>query len=78
MNDHEIEAKIEHLAEEEQAILQAGSAKTSTQHDRLEAIRVERDQLWDLLRQRRAKEEFGMNPDETEMRNKRVVENYVE
>lgn len=78
MNDRDVEAKIEKLAEEEQAILQAGSGKTVSQHDRLEEIRVERDQLWDLLRQRRAKEEFGQNPNETELRARRVVENYVE
>ncbi len=78
MNDHDIETKIEKLAEEEQSILQAGSGKATHEHDRLEAIRVERDQLWDLLRQRRAKEEFGQNPAETELRKARVVENYVE
>jgi hypothetical protein len=78
MNDHDIEIKIEKLAEEEQLILQAGSGKAAHEHDRLETIRLERDQLWDLLRQRRAKEEFNQNPAETELRKVRVIENYVE
>jgi len=78
MNDHDIEIKIEKLAEEEQLILQAGSGKATHERDRLETIRLEREQLWDLLRQRRAKEEFNQNPAETELRKVRVVENYVE
>jgi len=78
MNDHDVERKIELLAEEEQRILQAGSGKATHERDRLEAIRLEREQLWDLLRQRRAREEFGQNPAETELRKVRDVENYVE
>jgi len=73
MNDQ----NIEEFAEEEQRILQAGSGKAAHEQDRPEAIRVERE-LWNLLRQRLAKEEFGQHPAETELRKARVVENYVE
>jgi len=39
-------------------------------HDqvRLEKIQVELDQCWDLLRQRRARREFGQDPDDAKVR----------
>lgn len=42
----------------------------------LEQLRVALDRTWDLLRQRRAKEEFGDNPDEAKMRPAQDVEGY--
>ena len=43
---------------------------------RLGEIEVMLDQCWDLLRQRRAKREFGGDPDEAHVRPANVVENY--
>jgi hypothetical protein len=37
---------------------------------------VELDQYWDLLRQRRARREFGENPGEAHVRPAKTVENY--
>jgi hypothetical protein len=51
------------------------SRRTPTRK-RLAAIEVELDQCWDLLRQRRAKREFGDNPDEASVRPPDIVENY--
>jgi hypothetical protein len=34
------------------------------------------DQYWDLLRQRRARAEFGAEPDDAEVRDAGVVEHY--
>jgi len=39
-------------------------------------LRVELDQCWDLLRQRRALREFGGDPDQAKVRPPNVVENY--
>jgi hypothetical protein len=39
-------------------------------------VEVELDQCWDLLRQRRAKEEFDQDPDDAEARSAGTVENY--
>ncbi|MFD5029564.1 DUF2630 family protein [Streptomyces sp. NPDC058220] len=50
------------LADEEQA--------------RLRSVEVRLDQCWDLLRQRRAKSEFGENPDEAAVRPPSEVEGY--
>ena len=44
--------------------------------ERLDRIEVELDQCWDLLNQRRARREFGEDPDEAEVREASVVEHY--
>jgi hypothetical protein len=43
---------------------------------RLEDLKVQLDQCWDLLRQRRALREFGKDPDEAAVRPPSVVEKY--
>ncbi len=44
---------------------------------RLEALQVELDQCWDLLRQRRALRETGRDESEAQIRPPEVVEKYV-
>jgi hypothetical protein len=66
---------IEQLVEEEHALLSAG-ARDDVERKRLTGLRVELDQCWDLLRQRRAKREFGQDPGEAEVRPPSVVESY--
>ena len=46
--------------------------------DPLDAVERELDQCWDLLRQRRAREEFGENPDEAKERPVSEVEGYLQ
>ena len=43
---------------------------------RLSAIEEELDQCWDLLRQRRARREFGQDSGEAHVRSTSVVEGY--
>lgn len=43
---------------------------------RLAQVQIELDQCWDLLRQRRALRDVGLDPDEAEVRPPQVVENY--
>lgn len=43
---------------------------------RVEELKVELDQCWDLLRQRRALREFGKDPDQATVRPASVVEKY--
>ncbi|MDB5861106.1 MAG: hypothetical protein JWQ76_4795, partial [Ramlibacter sp.] len=43
---------------------------------RLKQVEVELDQCWDLLRQRRARREFGQDPDNATPRDGGTVENY--
>ena len=44
----------------------------------LHKVKVELDQYWDLLRQRRALRDAGENPNRAEMRSSDIVENYEE
>jgi hypothetical protein len=73
--DHSILKKIEGLVYEEQHLYGQGAL---TDHDqvRLDAIKIELDQCWDLLRQRDARREFGQDPNEAKVRPASVVERY--
>ena len=73
--DHSIMKKIEALVHEEQHLYGKGEL---ADHDqvRLEAIKIELDQCWDLLRQRDARREFGQDPNEARVRPPSVVERY--
>jgi hypothetical protein len=77
--DQRIENHIEALVAEEHELLRAGERQEGLkphQHERLAAVKVELDRYWDLLRQRRAHEEFGLDPDNTSMRGPGTVEGY--
>jgi hypothetical protein len=79
MDDQSILERINQLAhEEEQLWSQAGDGGglEAPQHERLKIIAVELDQCYDLLRQRQARREFGMDPDAAEIRPAEVVERY--
>jgi hypothetical protein len=39
-------------------------------------LKTRLDQCWDLLRQRRARREFGEDPDQAQVRPGSIVENY--
>jgi len=43
---------------------------------RMHELQVKLDQYWDLLRQRRARREFGLNPEEVQVRDPNIVEHY--
>ena len=78
MNDEEIQELIERLVAEEQELLRRGEGTGLAQedHERLESIRLELDRQWDLLRQRRGREEFGLDPDVVRPRDPETVEDY--
>jgi hypothetical protein len=73
--DQPVRRHIEQLVKEEHHLRNAKSL-TPPDHQRLEAIQVELDQCWDLLRQRRARREFGDDPNQARVRPKEIVENY--
>lgn len=73
--DQSVLNHIQELTDEEHHLYEKGDL-SDAERDRLKAIAVALDQYWDLLRQRRAKREFGENPDEAEMRPPGIVENY--
>lgn len=64
--DQQVQNHIEELVAEEHELLEAGGRQDGLsvgQHARLKEVKVELDQYWDLLRQRRAHEEYGLDPD---------------
>lgn len=76
MNDQELHTHIERLVAEEHTLLEQGPAITAADRTRLGDINVQLDRLWDLLRQRRAREEFNQDPDQTRERSAETVEKY--
>ena len=80
MDDAQVQAHIEGLVEEEHRLLAGagGSGLEAADHARLEQVRVELDRYWDLLRQRRAREEFGQDPDRVSVRDEETVEDYLQ
>jgi hypothetical protein len=81
MDDKEILAHIDDLIQTEhrlRAQLAAGQLTSTQERAELKAAEVALDQCWDLLRQRRARREFGANPNETAARPAGEVEGYLQ
>ena len=78
MDDTEIRNTIDRLVAEERDLRaqHASQPLDETGATRLQQLEESLDQCWDLLRQRRARREFGLNPDDTEVRDTEVVEHY--
>lgn len=75
MTDRTVLNHIEELIAEEQE-LYSHSHLNNDQKARLDVIKVELDQFWDLLRQRRALQDAGKDPDDATLRSPDIVENY--
>jgi Protein of unknown function (DUF2630) len=78
MDDSEILQSITKLVNEEhQLTKQAEEGELGeTKQARMQEIEIQLDQCWDLLRQRRARREFGLNPEEATLRDPNIVEHY--
>lgn len=75
MDDKSILHHITELIDEERE-LRAGAASAEEKIARLKHLSEQLDQCWDLLRQRRAKREFGEDPDTAQPRDIGTVEGY--
>jgi hypothetical protein len=78
MDDSQVLGRIDELVAEEQQLYERegrGDLEPGD-HARLEEIKVSLDRCWDLLRQRRAKREFGLDPDDADARSAETVEHY--
>jgi hypothetical protein len=69
-------ASIERLVREEHRLLQRDE-RGPKEKRRLQDLQVELDQCWDLLRQRRAKREFGDDPAQAQVRDAETVKKYI-
>ena len=78
MDDERIRERIEKLVSEEHELWGRESDGVATEGDRgrLESLKLTLDQCWDLLRQRRALREAGLDDDAARARDASVVEGY--
>jgi hypothetical protein len=77
MDDKDIRSQIHSLVEEEHQ-LRNSTGHTEEQRARITQLEQDLDQLWDLLRQRDAKRQYGEDPDEAKARPEPQVENYLQ
>jgi hypothetical protein len=78
MDDAEILRRITALVDEEHRLEEShvGEGLSQDELDRLGEVEVALDQCWDLLRQRRARRNAGLDPDEAALRPEGTVEGY--
>jgi len=78
VEDPQIHGAIDQMVEEEHQLWEREAAGTATDGDRqrLAELKVSLDQCWDLLRQRRARRDAGLSPENAELRSPEVVERY--
>ncbi len=79
MDDKDILERINGLIQTEHELrgqLAAGALSSEQERERLRSAEEALDQCWDLLRQRRARREFGENPDGAAVRPAAEVEGY--
>lgn len=81
MDDKEILGQIDDLIRTEHE-LRAKAARrelsTAAERERLSSLEEALDQCWDLLRQRRARREFGEDPEDAAARPSAEVEGYLQ
>ena len=77
MDEKDILSRISTLVEEEHK-LRESSEHTDEQRSRMTELEASLDQCWDLLRQWRAKRQYGEDPDEAKPRPEPQVEGYLQ
>ncbi len=80
MNPAEIQGHIEELVAEEHRLFDKAAEKPLDDDDRrrLADVNVQLDRYYDLLRQRRARDEFSQNPEQAHLRSGDTVEKYLQ
>ncbi|HUB38427.1 MAG TPA: DUF2630 family protein [Streptosporangiaceae bacterium] len=81
MDDKEILRNIDDLIQTEHDLrsrLAAGQLTSEEERQQLQATEQQLDQCWDLLRQRRARREFGEDPGGSAARPVSEVEEYLQ
>ena len=82
MSDETIASRIERLVSEEHELRSREQSDAPREdaleadRERLEAVEVELDRCWDLLRQRRALRDAGADPEQARARDAETVEHY--
>jgi hypothetical protein len=77
--DQDVLSSINELAHEEHQLFEKESRgkASASERERLRELEIRLDQCWDLLHQRRARRNAGLDPNEAEVRSETTVEGYV-
>jgi hypothetical protein len=81
VENNEILTQISELVTREhelRALIQSGDVTANEEQEQLDQLEGALDQCWDLLRQRRAKREFGQDVDAASARSVDQVEHYLQ
>jgi Protein of unknown function (DUF2630) len=80
MDDRQLINRIGALVQEEHALERqaSGDGLDEQEQDRLRQLEVQLDQCWDLLRQRRARRDAGLDPEGAQVRPEGTVEGYLQ
>jgi hypothetical protein len=78
MDDKSLLSHINELVDEEKRLRAAHRGLSNEDRQRLDSVERQLDQCWDLLRQRRAREEYGEDPDAAKARPIDEVESYLQ
>jgi hypothetical protein len=79
MNDQTIFDRINDLSHQEEDLWKrasSGEGLDTEERERLDTIKVQLDQAYDLLHQRQAKRSAGVDPEEAQVRPPEIVERY--
>jgi hypothetical protein len=78
MDDREVLSRIDELVQEEERLLHRheGEGLDEQEHARLRELKVQLDEAWDFLRQRRALRQYGFDPEDASLRGPDTVEGY--
>lgn len=79
MEDQRVIDRINELAREEHELWEREGRGETTEgeRERLQNLEVTLDQCWDLLHQRRARRNVGLDPNEAQVRDQGTVEGYL-
>lgn len=79
MDDRDVLARIAELVREEDELHARGAEHRLDEDERrrISELEVALDQCWDLLRQQRARQSAGLDPDQARPRDPDTVENYL-
>jgi hypothetical protein len=78
VDDQQILSRVHELVAEEHRLREQVGGLSAEDRERLAAVERDLDQCWDVLRQRRARREFGENPDDAAVRPQGEVEGYIQ
>jgi hypothetical protein len=78
VDEQDILGRIHELVEEEHKLRETAAEHGDDERARIAELERHLDQAWDLLRQRRAKQQYGPDPGEATDRPESQVEGYLQ